>query len=126
MDDFKNAAKQAKERLKNDFWQQCKSDVDKSATIAKDKGLNENKVKAGLYGKVKRSIKGETPDEFYIKVKALLDEMGEVSDAIGRLTDKEYYSTLSYEEQQRYTLELSGKYLEALDRYRREIELKID
>ena len=50
----------------------------------------------------------------------LLDEEGEVANAIGRLTDKEYYSTLSYEEKQRYTLELSNKYLIAVERYRKE------
>ena len=47
---------------------------------------------------------------------------GEVSDAIGRLTDKPYYESLSYEEKQRYTLSLSEKYLRALERFRREIE----
>ena len=45
-----------------------------------------------------------------------------MSDAIGRLTDREKYEKLSYEEQQRYTMELSSKYLEALEKYRREKE----
>ena len=56
----------------------------------------------------------------------MLDECGEVSNAIGRLTDKEYYSSLSYEEQQRYTLELSERYLKAVERYKREKSLGID
>lgn len=123
MDDLKSAARQAKQRLKSDFWQQCKTDVDRSANAAKEKGLNERKVKSGLYGKVRESIRGEEPDEFYLKVKALLDTCGEVSDAIGRLTDREYFATLSYEERQRYTLELSAKYLKALERYKREKEI---
>ena len=67
-----------------------------------------------------RRSRGEAPDEFYLKVKKLLLEEGEVSDAIGRLTDKEYYATLSYAEKQRYTLELSEKYLKALERFKRE------
>ena len=50
---------------------------------------------------------------------------GEVSDAIGRLTDKEYYATLSYEEKQRYTLNLSEKYLRALERFRKECEFDL-
>ena len=61
----------------------------------------------------------------HLKVKAMLDECGEVSDAIGRLTDKDYYATLSYEEKQRYNLELSARYLEALERYRKEKEMQI-
>jgi hypothetical protein len=50
---------------------------------------------------------------------------GEVSDAIGRLTDKPYFETLSYEEKQRYTLALSEKYLRALERFRRECEFEV-
>ena len=80
----------------------------------------QGKVKSDLYAKVKSSIKGEVYDDFYLKVKALLDEYGEVSDAIGRLTDKQYFATLNYEERQRYTMELSAKYLAALEKYRKE------
>jgi hypothetical protein len=40
------------------------------------------------------------------------------------LTDKEYYATLSYEEKQRYTLNLSEKYLRALERFREEYEFE--
>jgi hypothetical protein len=123
MDDIKVLAKQAKQRLKNNFWQDVKRDVDGSVSAAAEKGLNQNKVRTNLYGKVKSSIKGEERDEFYERVKALLDEYGEVSDAIGRLTDKEYFATLSYEERQRYTLELSNKYLNALEKYKREKEI---
>lgn len=125
MDELKCLARQAKQRLKSNFWQQCKDDVDKSALQAKEKGLNENKVKNHLYGKVRSSIKGEEKDEFYLKVKQLLDTYGEVSDAIGRLTDRAYFETLSYEERQRYTLELSAKYLKALEKYRREKEISV-
>lgn len=50
----------------------------------------------------------------------MLDSEGEVSNAIGRLTDKEYFDTLDYNEKQRYTLNLSEKYLQAVERYRKE------
>jgi hypothetical protein len=46
-----------------------------------------------------------------------------VSDAIGRLTDREYFETLNYEEKQRYTLELSSRYLKAVEKYRKEKEI---
>jgi len=122
MDDLKIMAKQAKRRLATDFWKQCKEDVDLTAREAERQGKNAVKVKSHLYGKVKKAIRGQTDDEFYLKVKRLLDEYGEVSDALGRLTDKEYFETLSYEEKQRYTMELSSRYLEALEKYRREKE----
>lgn len=122
MDDIKAMAKQAKKRLGTDFWRRCKEDVDLTAREAEKQGKNASRVKSHLYDKVKSVIRGEEEDGFYLKVKQLLDEHGEVSDAIGRLTDMEYYRTLGYEERQRYTMELSAKYLAALEKYRKEKE----
>ena len=120
METIKAMARQAKQRLKNNFWENCKTNLKEGELQAKNLGLNENKVKSYIGSKVQREIKGQAPDEFYLRVKAMLDEFGEVSDAIGRLTDREYYNTLTYEEKQRYTLELSEKYLKALERFKRE------
>ena len=76
-------------------------------------------------GKVTCTIRGGGEDDaFYEKVRALLVSEGEVSDAIGRLTDHSVYDKLSYEEKQRYTLTLSERYLKALERFRRESEFK--
>ncbi|MCM1545982.1 MAG: hypothetical protein NC033_02990 [Clostridiales bacterium] len=122
MDDLKAMAKQAKRRLAGDFWKRCKEDFDKTAKLAEESGKSAAKVKSRMYDKVKSVIRGEEEDGFYLKVKKLLDEHGEVSDAIGRLTDKEYFQTLSYEERQRYTMEISAKYLAALEKYRKEKE----
>ena len=71
---------------------------------------------------VSAQIEGKKEDDFYLRVKQILLSEGEVSDAIGRLTDKELYATLTYEEKQRYTLALSEKYLRALERFRAECE----
>ncbi len=107
----------------NNFWEECKRNIDEGTFQAREKGLNEVRVKSSLRGKVESEIKGEKQDEFYLKVKSLLEREGEVSDALGRLTDRAYYDTLSYEERQRYTLKLSEKYLQALEKYRREKSL---
>ena len=125
METIKSMARQAKQRLKNNFWENCKTNLKQGELQAKNLGLNESKVKSYIGVKVQREIKGQAPDEFYLKVKAMLDECGEVSDAIGGLTDREYYATLTYEEKQRYNLELSAKYLEALERYRKEKSMPI-
>ena len=119
---FKALARQAKSRMKKGFWEDCKEDFSKRLEKAKELGLNESKAGRYFLGKVEESIAGEKTDEFYLKVKEMLLKDGEVSDAIGRLTDKEYYETLSYEEKQRYTLSLSERYLRALERFRREYE----
>lgn len=125
MENLKDMARAAKSRLKTNYWADCRKSIDENTTEAKLKGINEMKVKSSLYDKVKSEIKGEKQDDFYFKVKALLDAEGEVSDAIGRLTDREIYDKLTYEEKQRYSLDLSNKYLSALQRYRKEKEAGI-
>lgn len=117
---LKMLAKEAKTRMKKGFWEKCERDLDACRRDARAQGISESKAEHYFVGKVTDAIRGDTPDAFYLKVKKLLTEEGEVSDAIGRLTDKTYYATLSYEEKQRYNLELSEKYLEALKRFRRE------
>ncbi len=121
--DLKVLARAAKQRLKSDFWKDCKKNFNENASGARERGVSEIKVKSSLKGKVISAIRGEKEDEFYLRVKAMLDAEGEVSDAIGRLTDRAYYETLTYEEKQRYTFELSNRYLAALAKYRKEKEL---
>ena len=98
-----------------------KIDVTKRHTLA----LFEPTWHQGIVGLVASRVKGEKEDEFYERVKGLLLSEGEVSDALGRLTDKDYYATLSYEEQQRYTLQLSERYLKALERFKKECEFDV-
>ena len=122
---LKTLAKEAKMRMKKGFWQECEEKLDSERTHAKEQGINESKMERYFQQKVVTEIRGETPDEFYLKVRDLLLSEGEVCDAIGRLTDKEYYATLSYSEKQRYMLELSDKYLKALERFKREYEFEL-
>ncbi len=122
---FRSLARNAKLRMKNGFWKDCKENVSKRMEQAKDLGMNENKAERFLRQEVQKNIRGETEDEFYEKVKRMLSEYGEVSDAIGRLTDKAYYETLSYDEKQRYTLHLSERYLKALERFRKDVEFSV-
>lgn len=117
---FRALARQAKLRMKTGFWENCKGDLDQSMEKARELGLNESKAGRYFKEKVTKSLTGEKQDEFYEQVKDMLLRDGEVSDAIGRLTDKAYYETLSYDEKQRYTLSLSEKYLRALERFRKE------
>lgn len=118
---IKELAKEAKERIKNGYWQKSKEELEKSLKLAKNNGLNESKVVEFYREKVKSDILGsDENDAFYLKVKEILDKYGEVSDMLGRLADKDYIATLSYEQRQRYFLDLSRKYREALIRYKKE------
>ncbi len=119
---LKQYAKEAKKRLKKGFWQNYYKNLDNEIIKAKNDGLSESLVKDYYVCKVSESIRNskDENEEFYIRVKKLLESEGEVSDAIGRLTDKKEYSLLSYEEKQRYTLNLSEKYIKAVERFNKE------
>ena len=117
---LKAEARLAKARIKGDFWAECRTDMEAQMQKAREQGLNEGKVGRFFVERVSAQISGAKEDDFYLRVKEMLLSEGEVSDAIGRLTDKAYYDSLSYEDKQRYTLELSEKYLRALERFRRE------
>ena len=117
-------ARNAKSRMKSGFWEECHEDMQEKLLLAREQGLNESKAGRYFKEKVSASLNGEKEDEFYLKVKKMLLEEGEVSNAIGRLTDRAYYDTLSYDEKQRYNLSLSEKYLRALERFRKECEFE--
>lgn len=119
---LKDYAKEAKKRLKSSFWQDYKEKVETESKRAEIDGTSKSKVVEYYQNKAKVSIRGvKTEDEeFYLKVKNVLDLYGDVSDALGRLTDKDYYNSLSYEAKQRYMLELSNKYRIAKERYYKE------
>lgn len=122
---LKQYCKDAKNRLKKGFWQEYRKELSDKIEIAEKEGISVSKVKEYYAKKTADEIKKTTDDEFYYKVKKLLEEEGEVSDAIGRLTDKDYFENLSYEEKQRYTLTLSEKYVKAVERYKTEKSIKM-
>ena len=117
---LRSAARQAKRRLKGGFWAQCEEEKAQRLLCAEELGLNLHEAGRQFHREMHRRIQEEAPDPFYEQVKELLLQEGEVSDAIGRFTDRALFETLSYEEKQRYTLELSERYLRALERFKRE------
>lgn len=122
---FRDLAKEAKVRMKSDFWKDAKENLRNNLSLAREQGINELRAERYFAEQISQSVQGRSQeDEFYLKVKHLLLTEGEVSDAIGRLTDREYYDSLSYEERQRYSLSIADKYLHALERFRREYEFE--
>lgn len=123
---LKEYCKEAKKRLKTGFWENYQKDLNDKICEAERIGVSENKIKEYYIIKAKQEIKisSNENEEFYQKVKKILLEEGEVSNAIGRLTDKAYFETLSYDEKQRYTLSLSEKYLKAVERFNKEREVE--
>lgn len=123
---LKSYAKDAKNRLKSRFWQDYKQNLQRKLDETENTSAEKSKVYEYYQSKAATTIRGTSAkdEEFYLKVKNLLLTYGEVSDAIGRLTDKEYFATLTYEQKQRYTLELSSKYVKAKERFYKEMEFE--
>ena len=117
----KGLGKEAKERLKNGFWEKNKDEVITKMDEYKLSGVSYKEAFA-LYETRNREVAaacGEN-ESFYRKVKKILDETGETSDILDRLIDKKQFENLSYEGKQKYLLGLSEKYRAALARYKRE------
>ncbi len=119
---LKQYCREAKKRLKAGFWQNYQRTLNEGIERAEKAGISTSKVKQYYAERVSENLKSnvQEKEEFYQKVKKLLEEEGELPNALGRLTDTEYFNTLSYEEKQRYTLSLSEKYLQAVERFRKE------
>ena len=120
---LKELAKEAKQRLKTGFWENYKDNLNKEMERAKENGYSVSKVKEYYTQTVEQTVKSgihEGEEAFFCQVKKLLDEEGEVSDALGRLSDKEETKLMNYEQRQRYYLRLSERYLKAVERYKKE------
>ena len=118
----KEAAREARNRLGSGYWQKLYREREVIMEKAKAEGISESKVKEYYADIAEKEIKAKDLDfeAFYQNVKRLLDAEGEVGNALGRLTDKAYYESLTYEQRQKYNLNLSEKYIRSLERYYRE------
>ncbi|MCQ2399332.1 MAG: hypothetical protein MJ072_02375 [Clostridia bacterium] len=121
---LKSLGKEAKRRLKSGFWESYRSEAELRKKKAETEGIAVSKVVEynafERRERMKNSVGEDGDENFYKKVKAILDESGETEDVIIRLVDKAEYLSLSYEQRQRYMLSLSEKYLVALERYKKE------
>ena len=76
---LKTLAKEAKQRMKKGFWKECEEKLDSERNHAKEQGINESKMERYFQQKVETQIRGQAPDEFYLKVRDMLLSEGEVS-----------------------------------------------
>ena len=119
---IKQYAKEALKRMKSGFWQDYRKNLGLKVEQAQSNGVLASKVKEYYAERITENIKNDNEENelFYQKVKDILDTEGEISNAIGRLTDLEVYNRLDYDAKQRYSLELSSKYIKAVERYNKE------
>lgn len=116
---IKNLAKQAKNRLKNGFWEDYAEAVKNNLSVAESEGVAGSNVINYYKARVSERVIGtaENNAEFYKKVKKILDTSGDVSDILGRLCDEDYMKTLNFQQKQRYLFDLAANYRECRIRY---------
>ena len=120
--EIRNLAKLAKNRLRNGFWEEYNSKVKKGVENAKEQGKNTSNVINYYKTVAVREIlqSDEKNEEFYQKVKTILDKEGEVSNMIARLCDENLLKSMNFSDKQRYIFEISAKYCECKKRYEAE------
>lgn len=121
MSTLKDYARQAKDRMKNGFWQQAKTELQQEKEVAATLGLNERKLTEEHRRKLQRKIYDYDgfceEEEFYAKVVEILSGDAVVSNPIMRLADKDYMQTLSPQERQTYISKVAARYRNAVEKY---------
>ncbi len=120
---IKSAAKEAKLRLKNKFWEDYKKEVDEGVKTATEEGIPTSGVKKYFKNLVVKNLQGvnEEEENFYKTVKEMLDSVGSLpSNALDLIMDKQLFYSLDYVGKERYLFKLAERYLKAVDRYDRE------
>ncbi len=118
---LKEYARQAKERMKNGFWQEAKKAVEDKKQQAKSLGLDSVKVVEEERRKTVRRIydeQGYLEDQaFYNKVVEILESKDIVTNPLTRLADKEAMEQMTPNEKQTYLLKLSARFQKVVEQY---------
>ncbi len=118
---FKDYARQAKERLKNGFWEQAKQQMTEEKQVAATLGISQRKIAEEHHRKLQRQIYDYDgfceEQEFYNKVVEILTSSQTVSNPLMRLADKDYMQKLSPADRQTYIQKLAYKYRKAVEKY---------
>lgn len=121
MSTFKQFAKQAKDRLKNGFWEKAQQQIKQEKQVAATLGLNVSKAGEEQQRLLRRQIydyDGFCQEQnFYEQVVQMLTSDEVVSNPIMRLADTCLLQRLSPHEQQVYMAKLATKYRQAVEKY---------
>lgn len=121
MSSFKVYAKQAKQRLKNNFWsdvidernqaKQTRDIVEVQSFLVRQK----QELKERIY-----NADFESDEEFYRRVKQILSGEEVVTNPLSVLIDHDAVATMSESQKQAYLLKLSNRFQQAVERYAQE------
>lgn len=122
MSSFKTYARQAKQRLRNNFWGEIILERNEFKQMEQG-GANTQ----GLLVKQKQELRDriyntnfESDEQFYLRVKQMLSTNEVITNPIAMLTDKKALQQMSEHQKQAYLLKLSNRYQQAVERFNRE------
>lgn len=121
MSTMKTYAKQAKERMKNGFWQRAKEQLEEEKKVAATQGLDSVKVAQARHDMIAKQIYNQdeyvAEQQFYQKVVQIAESNQLIINPLQQLADHKAMQSMNAEQRQAYMLRLSAKYQEALEKY---------
>lgn len=133
MSNFKSIAKEAKNRLKNGFWDKVEEEKIKAIEVAKQSGKNvvqaESTFMKNLANKIKNDAIGIPLSEdevFYQKVCKIMEADEVITNPLSHLIDHSVYDNLGERGKQSYILKLSGRFAEMKRKYKKEHDIDIE
>lgn len=123
---FKEQAKSAKERLCNGFWDEVHSQCNAELEVAATTGESPIVALSCQKEKVRNLIYNEKYSEeqiFYNKVVSIMESKELVVNPLALLADEKYLAALDARQKQAYMLNLSNKYRQAVEKYRKQKNL---
>ena len=121
MSSFKVYAKQAKQRLKNNFWSDVideRNQAKQTRDVAEAQSFlvrQKQELKERIY-----NADFESDEEFYRRVKQILSGEEVVTNPLSVLIDHDAVATMSESQKQAYLLKLSNRFQQAVERYAQE------
>jgi len=122
MSSFKQYAKEAKQRLKNNFWSEVMLERQEFKQM-EEEGTNTQSLRIRQRQELKDKIYNanfESDEEFYCRVKEILTKETIVTNPIAMLTDKQALQSMTEQQKQAYLLKLSNRYQQAVERFNKE------
>ena len=122
MSSFKTYAKQAKQRLRSNFWENVIMERNEFKHL-EEEGANTQSLLIKQRRELREKIYNtnfESDEQFYSRVKQMLSSEQVVTNPIAVLTDENLLRQMPESQKQAYLLKLSNRYQQAVERFLKE------
>lgn len=119
---LRDLVKNAKQRMKQGFWNEIIKERQEDIERAKEQGLSKQHVVEQYKGKILQDlyIKSDIlkrDEELYAKAVEILESEEIIINPLARLVEHEYYDNLNEDDKIAYMFQLSNRYLKCKEQY---------